>query len=114
MSVKPEVELGLAFDEKAITDGDSASHVERMSDTAQGEHQFERRLLWKLDAFLMPLMSLLFIFLFLDRANIGNARVAGLQKSIHATDTQYQLGEFVPRAIKYSFSFHTGKLTHAR
>jgi hypothetical protein len=102
MSVKPEMELGLEFDQKAVADGDGASHVERLSDRFEADHRFERRLLWKLDAFLMPLMSLLFIFLFLDRANIGNARVAGLQKAIHATDTQYQLGELLLRTLQHS------------
>lgn len=93
MSVKPELELALQVGEKAMLDGDDISHIECRPDTFGVDEQLERRVLWKLDIFLMPIMSTLFIFLFLDRANIGNARVAGLQKTIHATDTQYQLGK---------------------
>lgn len=104
MSVKLEMELGLEFDQKAVVDGEGASHLERLSDRFEADHRLERQLLWKLDAFLMPLMSLLFIFLFLDRANIGNARVAGLQKSIHATDFQYQLGELLLQAFQASLT----------
>lgn len=92
MSTKHELELGLQLGEKAMLDGDDISHIERRPDTFEANERLERRVLWKLDVFLMPIMSALFIFLFLDRANIGNARVAGLQKTIHATDTQYQLG----------------------
>lgn len=52
----------------------------------------DRRVLLKLDLVLMPTMCIIFVFLFLDRANIGNARVAGMQKNLHLTDLQYQTG----------------------
>lgn len=54
--------------------------------------RLDRRVLLKLDLLLMPTMCIIFVFLFLDRANIGNARVAGMQKSLHLTDLQYQTG----------------------
>ncbi|EEB90977.1 hypothetical protein MPER_10743, partial [Moniliophthora perniciosa FA553] len=40
-----------------------------------------------------------YLLSFLDRANIGNARVAGLQKALNMTDHQYQIvvtGLYVP------------------
>lgn len=76
-------------------------HSELTADSSNleiGEHEFQtdarldRIVLLKLDLLLMPVMSIIFIFLFLDRANIGNARVAGLQKDLQVTDMQYQLG----------------------
>jgi hypothetical protein len=82
--------------EKSVLSLSTAVHVEHGTESFETDQRLERRVLWKLDALLIPLISLLFIFLFLDRANIGNARVAGLQKSIHATDTQYQLGTPTP------------------
>ncbi|KAL7911703.1 MFS general substrate transporter [Trichoderma velutinum] len=50
----------------------------------------DRKVLWKLDIVLVPMMTMLYLLAFLDRANIGNARVAGLQKDLGITDVQYQ------------------------
>ncbi|KAH6618826.1 major facilitator superfamily domain-containing protein [Boeremia exigua] len=40
------------------------------------------RLLLKMDLFLMPTVALLYLFCFIDRANIGNARLAGFEKDL--------------------------------
>ncbi|KAG5292581.1 MFS transporter [Histoplasma ohiense] len=50
----------------------------------------DRKLLLKLDFLLVPMMGMLYLLSFLDRANIGNARVAGLQKDLGISDLQYQ------------------------
>ncbi|KAF8183429.1 MFS general substrate transporter [Pholiota molesta] len=39
----------------------------------------------------MPIMTMFYLLSFLDRANIGNARVAGLQKGLGITDRQYSI-----------------------
>jgi len=51
----------------------------------------ERRLLFKLDLRITSLMTLFYLLSFLDRGNIGNARVAGLQADLMMSDYQYQL-----------------------
>ncbi|KAL5488440.1 hypothetical protein ACEPAI_6558 [Sanghuangporus weigelae] len=51
----------------------------------------ERRIVRKLDFCLIPLMTMFYLLSFLDRANIGNARVAGLQSDLGLTDHQYQV-----------------------
>lgn len=83
--------------EKPIVDHvESSVHEDKLSDVFE-EFQFiprlDRRVLLKLDLLLMPTMCIIFVFLFLDRANIGNARVAGMQKSLRLTDLQYQTGK---------------------
>ncbi|EDN03450.1 conserved hypothetical protein [Histoplasma mississippiense (nom. inval.)] len=50
----------------------------------------DRKLLLKLDFLLVPMMGMLYLLSFLDRANIGNARVAGLQKDLGISDLHYQ------------------------
>ncbi|KAJ8117585.1 hypothetical protein OPT61_g1248 [Boeremia exigua] len=40
------------------------------------------RLLLKMDLCLMPTVALLYLFCFIDRANIGNARLAGFEKDL--------------------------------
>jgi hypothetical protein len=44
----------------------------------------EKKLLLKLDLILLPIVTLCNLFSFIDRANIGNARVAG--KFVNASD----------------------------
>ena len=52
------------------------------------EHQ-DGQLLWKLDLVLIPWLSLLYLCSFLDRTNIGNAKLDGLQEDLHMSDGQY-------------------------
>lgn len=47
--------------------------------------QETKRLLRKLDWTLLPFLSLLYLLSFLDRANIGNAKLAGLEKDLGMT-----------------------------
>ncbi|PIL24584.1 MFS general substrate transporter [Ganoderma sinense ZZ0214-1] len=49
------------------------------------------RVFRKLDIRLLPLVTLLFLFSFLDRTNIGNAKIAGLVSDLHLTGLQYNL-----------------------
>jgi hypothetical protein len=49
----------------------------------------DRQLLWKLDLHLIPWLCLLYLTSFLDRTNIGNAKLAGLQADLKMTDGQY-------------------------
>jgi hypothetical protein len=39
---------------------------------------FEKKLVWKLDLRLIPWLSLLYLLSFLDRTNIGNAKIQGV------------------------------------
>ncbi|KAG7085987.1 hypothetical protein E1B28_003510 [Marasmius oreades] len=51
----------------------------------------EKRAVRRLDFAILPIMTMYYFLSFLDRANIGNARVAGLQKALRMTDYQYQI-----------------------
>ncbi|KAJ2399648.1 hypothetical protein GGI23_002523, partial [Coemansia sp. RSA 2559] len=48
-----------------------------------------KRLKLKLDLRLVPYLSLLYLFNALDRGNIGNARLAGLEKGTHLTGNDF-------------------------
>jgi hypothetical protein len=43
----------------------------------------DRRLTTKLDFKVMPILGLLYLICFLDRTNIANARIAGLERGLH-------------------------------
>ncbi|KAI1139216.1 DNA-repair protein rad2 [Hypoxylon sp. FL0543] len=52
----------------------------------------ERKLLRKLDAHVIPLVMLLYTFSFLDRVNIGNARLYSMEKDLGLVGNQFQVG----------------------
>ncbi|KAL2427972.1 putative transporter [Exophiala dermatitidis] len=61
-----------------------------------------KRILRKVDYRLLPMLTLLYVLAFLDRGNIGNAKVAGMNKDLKLTGTQYNLALtvfFFPYAI---------------
>lgn len=48
-----------------------------------------KKVLTKLDLHLIPVVSLLYLLSFVDRANIGNARIEGLTDSLKMTGPQF-------------------------
>lgn len=51
-----------------------------------------RKILFKLDIRILPVLALLFLCSFLDRTNVGNAKTYGLETSLKMTDHQYDTG----------------------
>ncbi|KAF8519874.1 major facilitator superfamily domain-containing protein [Hysterangium stoloniferum] len=50
------------------------------------------KVVWrKLDMWILPLATMFYLLSFLDRTNFGNARVAGLQKDLKMSNTQYSI-----------------------
>ncbi|KAG6006887.1 hypothetical protein E4U21_006606 [Claviceps maximensis] len=50
----------------------------------------ERRVVRKMDRNLLALLVFLFLLAFLDRSNIGNARIAGMQHDLHLSSEEYE------------------------
>jgi hypothetical protein len=50
----------------------------------------EARVRRKLDMHLIPLLSVLYLLAFLDRSNVGNARIAGMEDDLHLTSSNYE------------------------
>lgn len=55
------------------------------------DRALEKRLLWKLDIHVVPILMLLFLLAFLDRINIGNARLQGLEKDLNMKGHDYNI-----------------------
>ncbi|KAB5576299.1 major facilitator superfamily domain-containing protein [Coniochaeta sp. 2T2.1] len=60
-----------------------------LSDAQKAE--VERKLVWKLDLILIPWLCLLYLVCFLDRTNIGNAKIAHLTTDIPMDTHHYNL-----------------------
>ncbi|KAL2816750.1 major facilitator superfamily domain-containing protein [Aspergillus granulosus] len=82
MDAKPQAEMsddvkGRAFDETA---------------DFEAEQKLTRRILFKLDTRILPILALLFLCSFLDRTNVGNAKILGLEDDLNITNDQYDIG----------------------
>ncbi|KAG7094126.1 hypothetical protein E1B28_007738 [Marasmius oreades] len=55
------------------------------------DREAERRLLRKLDWYLLPLFTLLYCTNFVDRTAIGNAKISGIEKDLHLVGFDYNI-----------------------
>ncbi|KAL3468723.1 major facilitator superfamily domain-containing protein, partial [Aspergillus californicus] len=55
----------------------------------------EKKVLRKCDLHVVPILTILFLFAFLDRINIGNARLLGLEDELQMEGHQYNIALFV-------------------
>lgn len=77
--------------------GKKAEEVERIDKMALAPgvtaesfaHLDEKKILRKMDWHLIPMLALLYLLSFLDRGNIGNAKIEGLQETLGMTGAQY-------------------------
>ena len=51
----------------------------------------ERRVVWKLDLFIAPVIMMLQLISYLDRSNIGFAATQGLTRDLHLHGTQFNV-----------------------
>ncbi|KAJ9602428.1 hypothetical protein H2200_012970 [Cladophialophora chaetospira] len=81
-------------DNEKHVDGGAPVAVANIPDPDEGlseeaRKKIDRKLLWKLDIQLIPWLALLYLMSFLDRTNIGNAKISGLQEDLNLTNNQY-------------------------
>lgn len=77
---------------------------ESTSPTASSEHNVlqtpfdkaaERKLLWELDYMVLPLLWLLYLVCFVDRSNIGNAKIQGMEKELNLKGQKCNVAVFI-------------------
>ncbi|CAH0057085.1 unnamed protein product [Clonostachys solani] len=87
-------------DPKLAENAMSTEHEDRLSAKMAGQaqgavtpasfaHLDEKKILRKMDLRLIPMLALLYLLSFLDRGNIGNAKIEGLQEDLNMTGDQY-------------------------
>ncbi|ETN38599.1 uncharacterized protein HMPREF1541_06636 [Cyphellophora europaea CBS 101466] len=93
----------MAIDVKTKSDAqvsyheDPSSNVLEKGDSISDNSDFQddperaKRILRAVDIRLVPVLTLLYLISFLDRSNIGNARVAGLDTDLGLNDKQYNM-----------------------
>lgn len=72
---------------------DDVSQQEASSDNASLYEPIdpgvEKKLVRKLDMYIIPVYMIIYIFSFLDRSNIGNAKVAGMATALHLGGSEF-------------------------
>ncbi|KAF4470265.1 allantoate permease [Fusarium albosuccineum] len=53
--------------------------------------EIDRKLMWRVDLWLIPWLSLLYLLSFLDRTNIGNARLANMEDELGMVQGDYNM-----------------------
>ena len=69
MAAEKSSEVSYSFPDSGASDGDH-------------HHVDERKLLRKLDLRLLPVTGMLYLLSFLDRTNVGNAKLDGLENDL--------------------------------
>ncbi|OKL62570.1 hypothetical protein UA08_02139 [Talaromyces atroroseus] len=65
--------------------------AEKLGDCEPAAKLSDARVLRKLDIRLIPMLAVLYLMSFLDRGNIGNAKIEGLAEDLHMSGSQYDL-----------------------
>lgn len=68
----------------------SSTHLQAPFDRAA-----ERRLIHKLDLRILPVLWILYLVNFIDRANIGNAKIQGMEKELKLTGQRFNISVWV-------------------
>ncbi|KAF5555756.1 major facilitator superfamily transporter [Fusarium mexicanum] len=70
---------------------ESSGRIDDRDQESQLDKKQESKLRWKIDLYVVPSVALLWLFSFIDRANIGNARIAGLDESFNLQGYDYNI-----------------------
>ena len=82
--------------DKPQIDAEKTGLHEELLDSTTHTHQrhvvpeIERRVIRKMDFRIVPLVTALYVLSFLDRSNIGNARIAGMTRDLKLVGNDYQ------------------------
>lgn len=68
--------------------------------------EMEKKILRKMDIHLIPMLALLYLLAFLDRGNIGNAKIEGLLDDLNMSGHQYSMACKSPEYVRGSELIH--------
>ena len=85
----PEKVIELPEGESPSTKSSTESESQRPLDPAQ-----IKKLTRKCDAHVLPMISILYLLAFVDRINIGNAKIQGLEADLNMKDNAYNVALF--------------------
>ncbi|OAV92357.1 hypothetical protein, variant, partial [Puccinia triticina 1-1 BBBD Race 1] len=95
--------MDIRDDKNAQLDSETSDHFMREEEKSHSipaiKTPQQKRALLKLDLLLIPILGLFYFLSFLDRSNLGNVRIIGLQKDLKMTDYDFSMAltiTFIP------------------
>jgi len=82
----PRTDMAIEMTSKVVDE-----RVERIQIQGGVDRTVEKRLLWKLDIHILPLLAVMYLFNSIDKSNLGNAKTDGLEADLGLVDNQYNL-----------------------
>ena len=86
------------YEKPILADGMSgtrSSASEENRDLTPIDRVAEKKLLQKCDLHVLPMISILYMLAFIDRINIGNARIQGMEKDLKMKGQDYNIALFM-------------------
>ena len=91
--VDPVVPTNLPIDEKREVT--HTEDIEKPDLSLSIDPIAEKALLRKVDLHVVPPLLILFVLAFLDRVNIGNAKIQGMTRELHMVGQDYSIALFI-------------------
>ncbi|KAF2461797.1 major facilitator superfamily domain-containing protein [Lineolata rhizophorae] len=73
-------------------EGHAAVHARADAVTTTFDAVVEKRIRRKLDYTILPVAILMYLFAFIDRANVGNAKILGMEEDLDLTGDRFNIG----------------------
>lgn len=105
VEMEPKSELVVVDLKQSYTKHEQSDAEATSGSTYHIDELAEKRLVRKLDLNILPLIMVIYLVSFLDRVNIGNARLFGLEDDLNLHGNQYQTAVsllFVTYLVRYS------------
>lgn len=83
-----DIDIDIDIEKPQITHEESLA-IAQLTDH---ERRIEKKLLWRIDALIMPLVILVYLMNYIDRNNYAAAKLQGLEQDLNLNDSQYQTG----------------------
>ena len=92
--VDKTMHLGHGDDVKIMEDGTilettPSDEWRKVSASIALDPRAEKKLLWKFDTRILPVLAIMYLFNALDKGNLGNAKTAGLEDTLPLEGNQY-------------------------
>lgn len=95
---RSKTSLDAKYVEKQVEDGPLSKESSSLENAMEWDETATKKLIRKIDWRLIPFLALLYLLSFLDRTNIGNARLDTLEADLNMSGLQYNhaLAVFFP------------------
>ena len=93
-------------------EGETTIIATNLEDTFDIDEKAERALVWRFDLRILPVLAIMYLFNSLDKSNLGNAKTAGLEKTLGLKNHDYNVILsifFIPYVLTAPFLGIAGK-----